>query len=194
MKLSACLLAVFCAAFNLPAQAAPAKPAAKSTAKPAAKAAPKPAAPLALELAHNLGPEAEQRLQEVLERFNKESGLAMSLKPFVKGGKPAVLNLMRRDETGEVLRQAKQFTPLYKVMASSGVKFNAKDISPDLKAGVVDGSGRLVALPLVYSTPVLFYNKNAFRKAGLDPEQPPATWFEMQGMLDKLQSAGSNCP
>jgi sn-glycerol 3-phosphate transport system substrate-binding protein len=41
---------------------------------------------------------------------------------------------------------------------------------------------------------VLFYNKNAFRKAKLDPEQPPKTWFEMQGMLDKLQDAGLRLP
>jgi sn-glycerol 3-phosphate transport system substrate-binding protein len=47
---------------------------------------------------------------------------------------------------------------------------------------------------MVYSTPVLFYNKNALRKAKLDPEQPPKTWFEMQGMLDKLQDAGYACP
>ena len=51
-----------------------------------------------------------------------------------------------------------------------------------------------MALPALYSTPVLFYNKNAFRKAKLDPEQPPKTWFEMQGMLDKLQEAGYACP
>ena len=28
----------------------------------------------------------------------------------------------------------------------------------------------------------------------LDPEQAPKTWFEMQGMLDKLQDAGYACP
>ena len=54
--------------------------------------------------------------------------------------------------------------------------------------------GKLVALPILYSTPVLFYNKNAMRKAGLDPETPPKTWFEMQGVLDKLQAAGYDCP
>jgi len=33
----------------------------------------------------------------------------------------------------------------------------------------------------------------AFRKAKLDPEQPPKTWQEMQNMLDKLQAAGMKC-
>lgn len=79
-------------------------------------------------------------------------------------------------------------------MAKAGEPLNFGELSGDLKAGVVDAKGRLVALPVVYSTPVLFYNKNAFRKAKLDPEQPPKTWFEMQGMLDKLQDAGYACP
>ena len=55
---------------------------------------------------------------------------------------------------------------------------------------MVDAKGRWSPCRSLYSTPVLFYNKKAFRKAKLDPDQPPKTWFEMQGMLDKLQEAG----
>ena len=80
------------------------------------------------------------------------------------------------------------------MMAKAGQPLKFGELSGDLKAGVVDAKGKVVALPVLYSTPVLFYNKNAFRKAKLDPEQPPKTWFEMQGMLDKLQDAGYACP
>lgn len=162
-------------------------------AKPAAKSVVKlpPATP---ELAHNLGPQAEAHLQAVVDRFNEESGNTLKLVRLEKGSKPAALNLIRRYETGEVMSQPKQFVPLHQMMAKSGQRFNAGELSGDLKAGVLDRRGRLVALPLVYSTPVLFYNKNAFRKAGLDPDRPPATWFEMQGVLDKLQGAGYTCP
>lgn len=192
LRLLACCVAALAWTLLTPAHAAPA---AKSAAKPAAQTAAKPAAaPVTLELAHNLGPQLEQRLQEVVERFSKESGVTVTLRPFEKDGKPATLNLMRRAEAGDVLSQPKRFMPLYQMMDKAGARLNSGDIAADLKAGVVDARGRLVALPLVYSTPVLFYNKNAFRKAGLDPEQPPATWFEMQGMLDKLQSAGYACP
>jgi sn-glycerol 3-phosphate transport system substrate-binding protein len=192
LKLSACFAVIACGALSLPAHAA--KPAAAP--KPAAKAvAAKPAAaPVTLELAHNFGPQTAQRLQEVADRFSKESGMTITLQAFEKSGKPAILNLVRRAEAGSVLSQPSRFLPLYQAMDKAGVKLNYGDITADLKAGVVDGKGRMVALPLVYSTPVLFYNKNAFRKAGLDPEQSPATWQEMQGMLDKLQSAGYACP
>jgi sn-glycerol 3-phosphate transport system substrate-binding protein len=145
-------------------------------------------------LAHNLGGQAELRLQEVVDRFNQQNGTTMTVQRLEKGAKPATLNLIRRADVGDVLSQPKNFVPLYQMMSKAGQKLNLADISHDLKAGVVDRRGRLVALPLVYSTPVLFYNKNAFRKAGLDPERPPATWFEMQGVLDKLQGAGYSCP
>lgn len=145
-------------------------------------------------LAHNLGGQAEERLQEVVDRFNKQNGTALTVQRLEKGAKPATLNLIRRADVGDVLSQPKSFVPLHQMMSKAGQKLNLGDISRDLKAGVVDRQGRLVALPLVYSTPVLFYNKNAFRKAGLDPERPPVTWFEMQGVLDKLQGAGYSCP
>jgi sn-glycerol 3-phosphate transport system substrate-binding protein len=173
-----------------------AKPAAKSAAKGAAKAAAAPVAPAStdFELAHNLGPAGEEQLQAVVDRFNKETGGNLKLTRLEKGEKPAGLNLVRRYDMSELLTNAKAFVPLYQVMAKANQPLQAGDLSADLKAGVVDAKGRLVALPLIYSTPVLFYNKNALRKAKLDPEQPPKTWFEMQGMLDKLQDAGYTCP
>jgi sn-glycerol 3-phosphate transport system substrate-binding protein len=179
---SAVLLALACSA----AQAKPAKP--------AAKPAPAPAASAEFELAHNLGPVGEERLHAVVDRFNKESGSSLKLVRLEKGASPAALNLVRRHDMSEVLSSPKHFVPLHEVMAKSGEPLKFGELSADLKAGVVDGKGRLVALPVIYSTPVLFYNKNAMRKAKLDPEQPPKTWFEMQGMLDKLQDAGYACP
>lgn len=38
--------------------------------------------------------------------------------------------------------------------------------------------GRLMSLPFNKSVPVLYYNKDLFRRAGLDPERPPRTWDE----------------
>ena len=155
----------------------------------AAKPAKPAAAPIAAgdpELAHNLGELGEERLQALVDRYNKENGGSMKLVRYEKGQKPAALNLVSRYDMADVLIQPKKFLPLHDMMAKAGQALNVGELSADLKAGVLDGKGRLVALPLVYSTPVLFFDKNALRKAKLDPEQPPKTWFEMQGMLDKL--------
>lgn len=46
--------------------------------------------------------------------------------------------------------------------------------------------GHLWAAPFQRSTAIEFYNKDAFRKAGLDPEHPPRTWDELVEMGKKL--------
>lgn len=42
--------------------------------------------------------------------------------------------------------------------------------------------GKTYGIPFQRSTPVMYYNKEAFRAAGLDPEAPPATWDELVEM------------
>lgn len=169
--------------------------AAKPAAKPAAKQEAPAAAKADLELAHNFSESGVERLQVVIDRFNAENkDGSITLVRLQKGNKPAALNFIRRRDMGELLRQPVKFKPIYQMMADAKVPFNQKDISSDLKAGVVDEKGRMAGLPIAYSTPVLFYNKNAFRKVGLDADKAPQTWFEMQGVLDKLQEAGYTCP
>jgi multiple sugar transport system substrate-binding protein len=43
-----------------------------------------------------------------------------------------------------------------------------------------DVDGGTYGMPYVFSTPVLFYNADLFRAAGLDPEKPPTTWGEFK--------------
>jgi sn-glycerol 3-phosphate transport system substrate-binding protein len=46
--------------------------------------------------------------------------------------------------------------------------------------------GKTYGIPFQRSTPVLYYNKEAFAEAGLDPETPPATWEEQVEFGKKL--------
>jgi sn-glycerol 3-phosphate transport system substrate-binding protein len=57
-----------------------------------------------------------------------------------------------------------------------------------------DLEGNMLSMPYNSSTPVLYYNKEAFQAAGLDPESPPKTWQEFDAALDALQASGSGCP
>jgi len=177
------LLIALCTVFPFSVQAA------KAPAKPPAKAA----TPVEPTLAHNLDAVNEARLAAVVERYRKETGNVIKLVRLEKGDKPGTLNLLSRYEMSDVLSQPKDFVPLYSMMSKAGVPLSLS-LSEVLKPGVTDARGRVVALPVLYSTPVLFFNKNAFRKAGLNPDVPPKTWFEMQGFLDKLQTAGFDCP
>jgi sn-glycerol 3-phosphate transport system substrate-binding protein len=46
--------------------------------------------------------------------------------------------------------------------------------------------GKTWGIPFQRSTIVLYWNKDAFKEAGLDPGKPPATWTEMTEMAKKL--------
>ena len=50
----------------------------------------------------------------------------------------------------------------------------------------------LLALPFNAST-VLYYNRDAFRRAQLDPAAPPKTWYEMAPALGALVASGQAC-
>lgn len=45
--------------------------------------------------------------------------------------------------------------------------------------------GKIWAMPFQRSTPILYYNKDLFRKAGLDPNKPPTTWDELLATAQK---------
>ncbi len=82
--------------------------------------------------------------------------------------------------------------PLWQVMAESGVALGA-DRALVGADELLDAGGRLLALPLGRSTPVLYYNRDAFRIAMLDPAKPPATWTDMVATLAALIESGSDC-
>lgn len=83
--------------------------------------------------------------------------------------------------------------PLWQVFAQAGERLDARAFLPALASYFSDAGGRLVALPFNTSTPVLFYNRDAFRKAKLDPDLPPKSWYEMPRAMGELQEAGYEC-
>jgi sn-glycerol 3-phosphate transport system substrate-binding protein len=46
--------------------------------------------------------------------------------------------------------------------------------------------GKQWSMPFNTSNPMLYYNKDMFRAAGLDPERPPRTWAEFEEAAAKL--------
>src|SRR4029079_9922116 len=55
-------------------------------------------------------------------------------------------------------------------------------------------SGQMLSLPFNSSTTVFYYNKDAFKAAGLDPEKAPTTWPEVVLAAAKLKASGHKCP
>lgn len=52
--------------------------------------------------------------------------------------------------------------------------------------------GRLYGVPLYADVSALFYNKDLFRKAGLDPEKPPTSLAEIREYADKITALGGD--
>ncbi|MHC5652479.1 ABC transporter substrate-binding protein [Stappia sp.] len=52
--------------------------------------------------------------------------------------------------------------------------------------------GKTYGIPFQRSTPVMYWNKEAFKEAGLDPETPPATWEELVDFGKKLTKKDAN--
>ncbi|MCL4425671.1 MAG: ABC transporter substrate-binding protein [Firmicutes bacterium] len=50
--------------------------------------------------------------------------------------------------------------------------------------------GKLQGLPISTNNLALFYNKDLFKKAGLDPEKPPKTWDELRAYAKKITALG----
>jgi sn-glycerol 3-phosphate transport system substrate-binding protein len=80
--------------------------------------------------------------------------------------------------------------PVYEVMAESGLPFDPDAYLPTVTSYYTNADGKMLSMPFNSSTPILWYNADAFRKAGLDPDKPPKTWPEVAEYAKKLVAAG----
>lgn len=157
-------------------------------------AAPAPAH-IDIQLSHQLDEERAERLEKFVERFNtQQKDVTLKLVHRVEGDAPKQINLVTRDEQSRFVASRGKFKPLHEIMRDAKEPFDGAKLSPELRVGLSDAKGKLFALPVALSTPVLYFNKAAFRKAGLDPENSPRTWAQVQQAADKLFDAGSRCP
>ncbi len=70
-------------------------------------------------------------------------------------------------------------------------KYDVSDLEPNVLAYyTVDG--KQWSMPFNTSNPMLYYNKDMFKKAGLDPEKPPRTWAEFEDAAAKLTQKDAN--
>lgn len=166
----------------------------------AVSAAPKPPAPGPLEivLRHDLSGDASALLIDLAERFNAEGKtdrlVVEHLSMVPDPHRLPHLVLLDDDEHARFFDGRPRMLPLYKAMAEGGQKLDPARLLPVMADAIDDDRRRLRALPLAFSVPVLYYNRDAFRKAKLDPQQPPATWWTLQTAAGTLFDAGIRCP
>lgn len=77
------------------------------------------------------------------------------------------------------------------MMKDSGEAFDKSIYLPAVISYYQTPKGELLSMPFNSSTPVLWYNKDAFKKAGI--AAPPKSWDEMKSASEKLVAAGYKC-
>jgi len=83
--------------------------------------------------------------------------------------------------------------PVYQLMADAQEPFDPSGYLPAVTAYYSTVDGKMLSFPFNSSTPVVYWNKDAFKKAGLDPDKPPKTWPETFDIAKKLRAAGIAC-
>jgi len=155
-----------------------------------------------IKLRHELAGQQLGALTNLVVRFNGEQqGKSKVMLQDLKGlqgsaelQQPPHLALLDPTDNQRFFGTSPRFLPLHQVMEASKLKLEARQFFPQMAGAVDDLKGRIQALPLAHALPVLYYNRDAFVRAGLDPDNPPKTWWEVQTAAGKLFDAGYKCP
>ena len=157
---------------------------------------------------HSMAGKLGDKVNEIAEKFNAsqsqykvvpvykgqyDESMTAAIAAYRAGNPPAILQVF---EVGTATMMAAKgaIKPVYQLMAEQHEKFDPKDYLPAVTSYYSDTQGHLLSMPFNSSTQVLYINKEAFKKAGLDPEKPPRTWPELMKDAQKLKAAGIACP
>lgn len=119
--------------------------------------------------------------------------LAAGIAAYRSGNAPAILQVYEVG-TATMMAAKKAVVPVTDVFKQAGTPLDQKAFVPTIASYYSDAkTDELVSMPFNSSTPVLYYNKEAFKKAGLDPNRPPKTWDDVRVYAEKLKASGMSC-
>jgi sn-glycerol 3-phosphate transport system substrate-binding protein len=90
--------------------------------------------------------------------------------------------------TGTMLAAGKATKQIWALAEETGLPIDPKAYIPAVSGYYSLADGRMASMPFNSSTAVMWINKDAFRKAGLDPEKAPATWQELRSAADAIKA------
>ena len=78
--------------------------------------------------------------------------------------------------TATMLAAGKAVKQTWELIKDTGVAIDPAGYVPAIRGYYSVADGKLASLPFNSSTAMMWYNKDSFEKAGLDPAKPPTTW------------------
>lgn len=109
---------------------------------------------------------------------------------FRAGQAPHILQVFEVG-TATMMSAKGAIKPVYRLMQEAGEKFDPSAYLPAVAGYYSTSKGEMLSMPFNSSSMVLWVNKDALAKAGLDPEKPPKTWPETFEAAKKLRATVS---
>lgn len=151
---------------------------------------------------HAMGGRLGEVVNEIAEKFNAsqseykitpiykgtyEETLTAGIAAFRGGEQPNIIQVF--DAGAATIIGAKgAVVPAEDLLKANGIPFNADDYISGIRSFYADSSGKMVGMPFNSSTPILYFNEAALKKAGV---APPKTWEEFETVTGpKLKEAG----
>ena len=154
---------------------------------------------------HAMGGELGTKLEEIVAGYNASQSdyvvtpvykgsyaetMTAAIAAFRAGEQPEIVQVFEVG-TGTMMAAKGAVYPVYQLMADMGAAFNPDEYLPTVVGYYTDLEGNMLSMPFNSSTPIFYYNKTAFEKAGLDPETPPKTWEELEAFSKQIIEAGA---
>lgn len=154
---------------------------------------------------HAMGGKLGEKVVEIAEGFNASQS-DYKIVPVYKGNYTETMtsaiaafrakqqpHIVQVFEVGTATMMAAKgaIYPVYQLMGDAGEPFNPADYMASVTGYYTDTDGNMLSMPFNSSTPVLYYNRDAFEKAGVT--EAPKTWPEVAAAAKKAQAAGYKC-
>ncbi|MFW5734102.1 MAG: sn-glycerol-3-phosphate ABC transporter substrate-binding protein UgpB [Oceanidesulfovibrio sp.] len=154
---------------------------------------------------HAMGGANGEKIEEIAAGFN-ESQDDYKVVPVFKGNYSETLtgaiaafragqppHIVQVFEVGTATMMAAEGAvyPVHQLMEDASEPFDPASYLDAVFAYYTTTDGKLLSMPFNSSTPVLYYNKTAMEKAGLDPNNPPKTWGQLAEMSRAMIDAGA---
>lgn len=122
-----------------------------------------------------------------------DESMTASIAAYRSGNAPHILQVF---EVGTATMMASKgaIVPVGQVMKDAGEKFDPAAYIPAVAGYYTAPNGQMLSFPFNSSTTIFYFNKDAFKAAGLPTDNAPATWPEVVAAAAKLKASGHKCP
>jgi len=122
-----------------------------------------------------------------------DESMTAAIAAYRAGNGPNILQVFEVG-TATMMASKSATVPVAKLMKDTGEMFDPAAYIPAVASYYTASNGQMMSFPFNSSTTVFYYNKDAFKVAGLDPNKAPSTWPEVALAAAKLKASGHKCP